>query len=200
MPLLGTITSDARVILSALHNMRDAVHGGGGAMRDAYLAVGRVYMSFIRGRFINASGGGGTWEPLSPYTIADRLRGGFGESSRQLFSAFNAQHHLGSAFGASSKPPPAAAVLPILIRTGRLYGSLVEGGAGHIEELLPDGIRKGSGVFYAAFHQAGGGRLPQREILVPPDADTDARIGRLFIAGLTSAALGRAIPTTAIAA
>jgi len=189
VPLLGTITADARVVLNAIRNLRDAVHGGAG-MRDAYLAVGRTYMRFIRGRFIGASGGDGTWQPLSPYTIADRLRGGFGESSRVLYSAFNAQHHLGGAFGAQNKPPPAAAVLPILIRSGRLYGSLIEGGAGHIEELLPDGIRKGTGIFYAAFHQSGGGRLPQREILVPPDADTDAQIGRIFIAGLTSSALG----------
>jgi hypothetical protein len=196
VPLLGTITADARVILNACRALREAVRGGSAVMRDAYLQVGRVYMNFIRGRFIGASGGDGTWQPLSPYTIAERLRGGFGESSRQLFGAFNAQHHLAGAFGASNKPPPAVAVLPILIRSGRLYGSLVEGGAGHIEEVLPDGIRKGTGVFYAAYHQAGGGRLPQREILVPPDAATDAQIGRLFIAGLTSSALGTSTALT----
>jgi hypothetical protein len=199
VPILGTITSDARIIMDALRGIREGVRGGGAAMRDAYLQAGRVYMGFIRGRFITASGGGGTWAPLSPFTIADRLRSGFGDTSRQLFSAFNAQHRLASGFGASNHPP-ASAALPILIRSGRLYGSLQEGGPEHIEEVLPDGIRKGTGVFYAAYHQAGGGRLPQREILVPPDAPTSAVIVRVFIAGLTSSALGRSMPTTALAA
>src|SRR5688572_25151800 len=71
----------------------------------------------------------------------------------------------------------------ILYLTGDLYTSLVPGEAGSIFEVLSDRIRYGTSVPYAKYHQVGGGRLPQRTILVEPTEDILARCVAPIVSG-----------------
>lgn len=57
---------------------------------------------------------------------------------------------------------------PLLIDTGALIQAAADGGSGHIERFEPQGLVKGvqgAAVPYAAVHNYGGLKLPQREFL-----------------------------------
>lgn len=60
----------------------------------------------------------------------------------------------------------------ILVRTGRLKGSLSEVGHGdQVREASPTQMLFGSSVEYGAFHQAGTAVMPRRRPVQPPGAD-----------------------------
>ena len=133
--------------------------GGRGPIGAALRAAGGAYMGFIRERYVDYSRGGGNWPPLAPSTIRSR-RKGKGKQARQTAAIFQAQ---GMPAGAAS----------ILIDTGTLLGSITPGQ--HKTEDIPAGVRVGTEVEYAKYHQRGQG-VPQREIFVQPNQRTVDRI------------------------
>lgn len=64
------------------------------------------------------------------------------------------------------KPPG----LPILVRSGRLKGSLT-GGAGAILDIKPLEMRIGTNVRYARFHQIGTPYMPARPLIKLPEEE-----------------------------
>lgn len=62
--------------------------------------------------------------------------------------------------------PPA-----ILRATGALYQSLTRDPTA---DAVSGGLRLGTGVFYAQFHQAGTGTMPRRELVAVSDRDAQA--------------------------
>ena len=74
----------------------------------------------------------------------------------------------------------------ILADTGTLRNSLTTGSPGHVETFIPSGIRVGTNISYATYHQNGtaNGRPPKREILVQPDEDTERRMLRAIEAAV----------------
>lgn len=69
---------------------------------------------------------------------------------------------------------------PILRDTGRLYASLLPGDPDCVFQPFPGGIRIGSRVPYAAYHQSGTADIPRRTIFVPADADTLKRMRNAY--------------------
>lgn len=120
-----------------------------GELRKVFKKWAIRYRSYVQLRFDKASKGDGTWQPLAPSTVAGRRK----QSST------------------------------ILRDTGTLFAALAPiwtAPAGSINEMIEDGVRVGFGgpsshpsglvtiAQIAAFHQAGGGNLPKREIIVQP--------------------------------
>lgn len=163
------ITATVKIDLSALKHFKDKLNKdlraggqitGGSPINNAIKQWGVRYRSFIRERFIIYSRGGGNWPPLKPLTIKRKLKG--------------------KKKGKSS----------ILIDTGQMFAALdpiFTSKPGALNEKIPFGVRigyGGPGVYtkkyggavtiadVAHFHQTGAGRLPKREIIVPPDAKT----------------------------
>jgi hypothetical protein len=137
---------------------RDLV-GGGGTIRKAFRQMAAVYRSFLQLRFDAYSKGGGNWKPLAESTKARRRKARKGHSGSRSFS--------------------------VLRDTSTMFNVLspvFSGAPGAIEQELPNGLLVGFGgpgahpdgnatvADIASFHDAGGGRLPQREIVVEPDS------------------------------
>lgn len=78
----------------------------------------------------------------------------------------------------------------ILRDTNTLFASLTTGAPGNVDRLIPDGVEVGTAITYAKYHQEGSGRLPRREILVPPDDATAARISRILNAAVSKILAG----------
>lgn len=131
------------------------------AIRKAISQWSVIYRSYAMQRFDKASKGDGTWQPLSPATIAGRRKG-------------------------KGKGPTAM----ILRDTGLLFKALSPGvidAPGALTEDIPYGIRVGFGgpsrhgngqatiADIAAFHNAGSG-VPQRQIIVGPPDDVQAKM------------------------
>lgn len=108
------------------------------------------YSAFLRRRFVRMSGGG--WTPLAESTKAARRLAGKGAK--------------------------------ILRDTGTLLSALTIGHAGNLFKKIRGGVRFGFGggashpdggatiAQIARWHDAGSGNLPQRQIVVEPDAKT----------------------------
>ena len=114
---------------------------------------GKIYETFVRRRYIRFARGGGDWKPHAPATIAARRKGRGSGSPR------------------------------ILIDRGKVLGALTIGKPGNLFKQIRHGVRFGFGggakhpggptiAQIAKWHDAGDGRLPQRQIIVPPDAKT----------------------------
>ena len=73
----------------------------------------------------------------------------------------------------------------ILADIGILKNSLSEGRPGNVRRFISDGIRVGTNIFYAIYHQTGSARLPQRTILVQPDDETQGRMLRVINLGVS---------------
>ncbi len=144
---------------------------GGGPIGQGFAAAGLVYMGFTRARYFEQSRGGGDWEPLAPSTLRGRRRGSRVQGARRANQA-------ASALAARGVAPSNAA---ILIDTATLVGSITPGT--HASEDIDGGIRVGTEVAYARYHQDGGPHLPQREIFVQPDSATLSRMGDGIAAG-----------------
>jgi len=113
-------------------------------IRAALKEAARVYMRYIRERYMSASAGDGTWAPLAIPRQATKL-------SPRSRSWGRLAVHTG-----------------ILIRTGRLFSSMFGGDGENIEQIDDEGITVGSAVPYAKYHQFGTSRMPAREIFVEP--------------------------------
>ena len=144
------------------------------------------YRRGTRRRFLNASRGDGTWAPLAESTIRRRRHGG---------GAVNANGKIRRISGGGKRGVKAmrkalasgGGQVAILRDLNKLYDATepVFGNApGAWEQLVRHGIQVGFGgparhpsgtatiADIAAFHQFGGPKLPKREILVSPNAQT----------------------------
>ena len=68
---------------------------------------------------------------------------------------------------------------PIMVLTGRLSKSLIDREGNVIEEIHPDHMRWGTSVPYAAKHQLGLGRLPQRKLIDLNQDDMSAMLAAM---------------------
>ncbi len=133
-------------------------------IRDGLDAAGLVYMGYTRERYFQQSRGGGEWDMLAASTLRGRRRGRQVQGARRAGQA-------ASALAARGVAPANAA---ILIDTATLVGSITPGT--HASERIPSGIRVGTEVAYARYHQDGGQHLPKREIFTQPDGPTVNRM------------------------
>lgn len=113
-----------------------------GPYQDGLLAASEVEWEALRQRFVTASSGDGTWEPLAPMTVAEHRRIGDG-------------------------PPPHALHL-----TGALEASLARGGDNHVLEVAQSGVTEGTQDPHAAFQNYGTPRIPARPFVVEPANET----------------------------
>lgn len=145
-----------------------------GPMRNVLKQWAAVYRSFLQLRFVEFARGGG-WTGLKRKTIKARRGRGIG--------------------------------VEILTDTGLLKGALQPqfiGAPGALEEHIPFGIRVGYGgpgqhpggsatvAEIASYHQTGAGKLPVREIIVPPSDALMRRMASLMVRKLQEMAHGRA--------
>lgn len=150
-------TSDVDRVFAGLDSALDL---NGGPVREAVNDCGDIYMGFITDRFDRFSAGSGDWEPLATSTIAAK-------GKKEL--------------GAGVSPED------ILRETDAMRKSLDKGGANHVDEEIPDGVRRGTEDPKAGKHQEGEGNIPQRRILVGPDDITLSAIGERLAQGVREA-------------
>ena len=146
------ITAEIKLSLKGLHTLQAEVNNPRGPIRDAFKQWEHRYKTFIQRRFKRNSRGGGDWPPLK-YA---RRRGRRDRAS-------------------------------ILIDTGTLFKAIDpawQGSPGALSESIPYGVRVGYGgphthpkagisiADLAAIHDQGLGRVPKRQIIVPPDQST----------------------------
>lgn len=148
------------------HNMKELVSKltldpSNPYVREMYEAWGIVYRSAMQARFDTYSRGGGDWAPLKESTLKRKRRGGKSASilrdTNTLFTALS--------------PQPGA--------RGQHIQLLADGIEIGFSTSSPHPAGNGASVAdIAGFHHYGGimGVPPQREILVKPDAETEARI------------------------
>lgn len=149
--------------------------GKDGPIRKAFKLWGVRYRSYIQLRFDSYSKGGGDWRALSLATIKARRKGSNKNKSRSSLARNKA------------KPVNAGGSFTILRDKGLLFAAVnpvFNGAPGAIEEQIPFGIKAGFGgpqkhdsggtatiADIANFHQKGAEpRMPQRKIIVEPDA------------------------------
>jgi len=157
--------ADVRLNIKPLQQLVEAVDKAGEAastepLGAMFIQWGARYMTFTRRRFNRLSAGSGGWRPLKSQT--GRRRKKARRSARG-----KARRH------------------SILVETGTLRNALSTGMPGNLSERLrtPAGIRvgfstdahNGDGLTIrqlAVIHDQGLGNVPQRTILVRPDAKT----------------------------
>jgi hypothetical protein len=163
MPVILRLRGLFRFSDSVQRHLKGPNHGG--PIGVAFKQWGAVYRGFVKERFHRFSRGSGDWPPLKPSTIARRRKG------------------------------TGVGTVAILIDTGTLFAGLdpsLKTEKGAIQKDIRNGIRvgyggsarheKGGGTIaaIASYHQAGGGRLPKREIIVKPDSATIAKMAKLM--------------------
>jgi hypothetical protein len=140
--------------------LRRLVLGQSAQLVDRILAQwSKIYAAFIRRRFVSASRGDGTWKALSESTLRGRKnknksRVAILRDSGLLFSQLHPTFQ--AVYSGSGYAPK--------------FGALVSFGG---NESYPDGLTV---TDVMTFHQTGGPNLPQRKIIVQPDAATSARM------------------------
>ena len=82
-------------------------------------------------------------------------------------------------FAYAKRKPPPPAPFGILYRSGKLWQSLAKEGGDHVKIVQPESLVVGSSVPYGKYHQTGGGKLPQRKIIIVRDA-----LKRLLMRGI----------------
>jgi hypothetical protein len=138
------------------------------------LLLAKRYETFIKRRYLSASAGDGTWEPLAASTLA--RRGGKGTRKARKAGKIGAK-----------KPGPGTTgrgAAKILRDTGTLFKALTIGAPGNLTRSIPGGVRfgvigpgrhskfKGDIKTLALIHDQGKGHMPRRQIIVEPDAAT----------------------------
>jgi hypothetical protein len=153
---------------------------GAAIMKPLYEAWGTRYLSFARAKFTENSRGGGDWPALATSTMNSRMRKTRRtKKGRHLVQAARAMkvHGLArSLFFAENLN------VAILRDTGTLLRGLNVDAPGNLFKTHAFGIKVGYGggaahpkgpasiAQIAAYHNEGGGRLPKRQIIYPPDA------------------------------
>lgn len=164
-------------------------------MKTAFRRAAFLYLNFIQRRYLKAARGDGTWPDLSYATKRNRV------SQRKALQAMFAKRMKAAMSGVSGSRKLARMNVisgmnfEILRDTSLLFNSLSQTKPNSIEEFIPFGIRVGTAVKYAKYHQEGGPRLPKREIFVPPDSATQQMIEKEIRDGLYALA-GRIIRET----
>ena len=190
--------NDVTIDLTALKNLRKAVQrglrsaGGSGPIRKAFNQWAFIYRSFLHERFDKFSKGGGNWAGLSPATKRARKKSKKGKNKR----------------GKKTKAAiPAGETFSILRNDGLLYNALQPSLSGKrpgaLKKHIAFGVRVGYGGSskhpsgkgltiqqIASYHQSGGGRLPQRQIIVDPDGKTQKRMREIMAAAMREASNG----------
>ena len=167
-----TVTVNLKPLQQFQLALLQGLEGKSGPIRDAFHQWGSIYCSFLQERFSEMSRGG--WPPLAESTKRQRRGAQRGKSK-----------------GKRGKEHAATGTFAILRDTNTLFAALApqfHGQPGALREDIPFGVRVGYGgpsryqgpggksvasiADIASFHQAGGGRLPKREIIVDPPSDT----------------------------
>ncbi len=165
-------------------------NGGAGPVREAFLAWGTVYRSFIKRRFtqLSRSGGGGVWKPLAESTIVGRRHGKKGKFKRGRAALNRAKKSGGGQ-------------VSLLRDTNQLLTALSPklGKPGQIQRFIKNGLKVGIGGpaqhkgsrltigQLAAIHHFGTRRIPARPIFVRPDRPTVNRMARILDRGIKRA-------------
>lgn len=153
-------------------------------MKDFFRRAAARYLAFIRGRYVRASRGDGTWKPLAASTKVARLRRQHGKRFHSVIKAAPGKNR-----GEQLASLAAGTAFAILRDTSTLFGSLTEGAPGSSIDYVKDGILLGTRVFYAKYHQnpTVPGRPPKREIFVQPDKPTEEAIAIELANGIVAA-------------
>jgi hypothetical protein len=131
-----------------------------GEIADAWSIL---YRSFVRQRFAKFAKGGGDWPPLAPATIKRRRQG------KKAGRAPEILRDTGAMF-AALQPGISGGILQQSVRT---FGMKIFLGGGRAYKSGPTLSQ------VAVFHHRGSGRLPKREILVVPDANTQKKMAEV---------------------
>jgi len=147
---------DASQAYSRLDRMASVIADGSqfNQSREGLQQAGDTYLQYVRRNFMSNSLGSGGWKDLAMSTKLARYRKFFG-STRKV-----------------PRQTIAATPFPILYITGKFYGSFIRGATGSFEQITADGVKEGTNIFHARFHQRGSSRLPQRKTIESPDAAT----------------------------
>lgn len=132
-----------------------------------------LYLAEERQRYSVSSRGGGEWPDLAPSTKLQRYYQAGGRFPRQ-----KGVRHADRLSQVSGLP------FPILYITGDLYTSLYPGEPNNIFETTRDSVKAGTQDFKAIYHQSGGSRLPQRQILHMPTEELLAQMSEPILIGL----------------
>ena len=164
------VTVDLSGLRGFARELRSGLRGESGPVRDAVYQWAVRYRAAMQRRFNEFSRGGGDWPPLAESTIIGRRHGKGGRFKRGKGALARAR-----ATGGGQ--------VSILRDTGTLFGALTPafvGVPGQHQQHIPNGIAVGFGgpakhprgvatiAGIAEYHQEGSGKLPKREILVPP--------------------------------
>jgi len=104
-----------------------------------------------------AAGGTPAWTPLRPATIKAKARAGFPKLNRRGLPPKGLIQR--GAFGPQN----------ILIRTGALFSSYTNpSDPSAVRETSRDSVKRGSRIPYAAVHQYGAGKVPERAVVINP--------------------------------
>lgn len=159
-------------------------------LRAAFARMGVVYMAFVRRRFLSASRGDGSWQPLANSTKLHRLRKTkAGEAKFQRVKKRIAKSESGvraTNVRALGTLELSGSSFEILRDTNILFGSLSVGAPGNVQEFVDHGLKMGTNVYYGRFHQDPTvvGHPPQRQIIVYPDPPTELRMREEVEAGI----------------
>lgn len=146
-----------RLRLTGLRRFKTQIQTGGPPIATILTKWTARYRGFVWDRYDRFSKGGGTWRPLSPATVARRRKGkGTGPVAtilRDTNTLMSALHPIIKGPGGYEEQRPHTFVVIVG------YG----GPARHKRS------KKATISEVASYHNDGGGRLPKRLIIVPPD-------------------------------
>lgn len=154
-----SVQAEVIINLSGLKKFAGRIKAGDELSRAITTRWAARYRGFILKRFDTFSKGGGNWPPLAPATVA-RRRKGDGSASPTIL------RDKGLLFAALN--PGLNAAPGSLTEHGKWFVVVGYGGASR----YPDSSATIADI--ASFHNTGGGRLPQRKIIVPPSSELQA--------------------------
>lgn len=175
------IKATVTVNLRGLTRYREALESdlrlkANGPLRRALDEWGAIYARFLTKRWFVFSMGGGNWKKLKPATLERKKKAGLLpwilRATDQMFQAF--------APSLARKPGRVSEQIPFGTRVG--FG----GGMQYPHSMANMPIAR-----LAMIHQVGGGSLPARKIIVPPDAETRAEMREVMREAVLDLARGR---------
>lgn len=181
--------------INRLSNRLDAAKPG--TMQSGLHQAAERYLGFTRRRYVSLSKGSGEWPDLALSTKVSRMRSISPAGNKHAgplmltYEKLLKKQQKGiKDHRVTRKELAAARHFDILRDTGALLNSLSTGAPGYLEESMPDGIRIGTRVRYARFHQSPSipGRPPMRRIMVEPDSTTKLAINNILAAAFNKTA------------